>query len=187
MELEKILETRGIEKPEPVKLFCAVLYSDENDFRSAADQLTTAFGTIDFESEPIPFDHTDFYEKEMGAGLKRKFIAFEELKGPQILIEAKLTATEIETTLERTDGGRSVNIDPGTLDYLKVVLASFKYQGQKIFLGKGVWADLTMYYRKGGWALFEWTFPDFKTGRYDKILLDIRSLYKKQRLKLTEK
>ena len=134
----------------------------------------------------MAFDHTDFYEKEMGPGLKRKFVSFKALKNPDILVESKLVATEIELESERSAGKRAVNIDPGTLDYLKVVLASFKYQGQKIYLAKGVWADLTMYYRKGGWALFEWTFPDFKTGRYDQILLEIRSLYKKERLKLIE-
>ena len=63
-----------------------------------------------------------------------------------------------------------------------MVLASFKFQGQKIYLGSRVWADLTLYYRKGGWSVFEWTFPDFKAGLYDKTLLEIRRIYKQQRL-----
>ncbi len=128
----------------------------------------------------MPFDHTAFYEREFGGPLWRLFISFRELVPPGALVEAKLEAERIERALARPDGSRTVNLDPGTIDYQKVVLASFKYQGQKIYLDHGVWADLTLYYRKGGWAAFEWTFPDFKSGRYDRDLLEIRARYKRQ-------
>ncbi|MEA1997439.1 MAG: DUF4416 family protein, partial [Gemmatimonadota bacterium] len=113
--------------------------------------------------------------------LERIFISYRSLVQPGELVPAKLEARSIETALADSRGRRRVNIDPGTIDYQKVVLASFKYQGQKIYLDHGVWADLTLYFRKGGWAVFEWTFPDFKAGLYDSTLLEIRSLYKKQR------
>ena len=167
---------------EPVKLFAALLYRESGPLEEARAALRRKFGEEDFISEPSPFDHTDFYEPEMGAPLFRLFVSYRKLVPPSELVGAKLEAERIENTLCRADGGRQVNIDPGTLDYQKVVLASFKYQGQKIYLGEKVWADLTLYYRKGGWSKFEWTFPDFKTGVYDKTLLEIRRLYKLQRL-----
>lgn len=165
---------------EPVKLFAAILYSDNRVLDKARAALFELYGPEDYVSPPVPFDHTDFYTPEMGGGLSRIFIAWRDLVHPGGLAGAKLSADRIEKELAGPDGRRCVNIDPGTLDYQKVVLASFKYMGQKIYLDQGVWADLTLYYRKGGWAKFEWTFPDFKLGLYDKTLLEIRRIYKQQ-------
>ncbi|HUU29228.1 MAG TPA: DUF4416 family protein [archaeon] len=170
---------------DPVKLFAAILYRDEEPLVKARELLVKRFGPEDYVSGPVLFDHTSFYETEMGASLYRIFISYQRLVMPGELVAAKLKAAAIETELESPPGRRQVNIDPGTLDYQKVVLASFKYQGQKIYLDQGVWADLTLYYRKGGWAVFEWTFPDFKAGIYDRTLLEIRRIYKTQRMEMS--
>jgi len=167
---------------DPVKLFTALLYREEGPLGEARKLLSESFGEEDYRSAPVLFDHTGFYEKEMGAPLYRVFISYARLVNPYELASAKLVAARIEEKLADSRGCRRVNIDPGILDYQKVVLASFKHQGQKIYLDHGVWADLTLYYRKGGWSFFEWTFPDFKAGVYDKILLEIRRIYKNQRL-----
>lgn len=168
---------------QPVKLFAALLYSDARRLAPARAALCERYGEEDFAGSAFPFNHTHFYEVEMGAPLFRLFVSYRKLVPPGELAGAKLAATAIEQSLCGPDGRRTVNIDPGTIDYQKVVLASFKYQGQKIYLRDGVWADLTLYYRKGGWSSFEWTFPDFKTGNYDRELLEIRRLYKQQMLK----
>jgi len=167
---------------EPVKLFAAVLYREEPLLERARELLSEAFGPEDHLSRPVLFDHTGYYRLEMGEPLYRVFISYSRLVHPQYLVTAKLEASRIEQELAAEGNRRRVNIDPGVLDYLKVVLASFKYQAQKIYLDSGVWADLTLYYRKGGWAWFEWTFPDFKAGHYDRPLLEIRRIYKRQRL-----
>ena len=167
---------------EPVKLFAAVLYREESSLEQARKLLSGSFGLEDHVSRPVLFGHTEFYREEMGEPLYRIFISYSPLVHPQYLVTAKLEASRIEQELACSDGKRRVNIDPGVLDYLKVVLASFKYQAQKIYLDRGVWADLTLYYRKGGWARFEWTFPDFKAGLYDRPLIEIRRIYKRQRL-----
>ena len=167
---------------EPVKLFAAVLYREEQPLAQARAALAGKFGEEDFAGAPVEFAHTDFYEKEMGSPLLRIFISYRRLVMPDELVSAKLESARIEQELAASEGQRRVNIDPGILDYQKVVLASFKFQGQKIYLSSGVWADLTLYYRKGGWSVFEWTFPDFKAGLYDNTLLEIRRIYKQQRL-----
>ncbi|MBN2288719.1 MAG: DUF4416 family protein [Candidatus Glassbacteria bacterium] len=166
---------------EPVKLFAAVLYSDEPLLGQARKSLSEVFGPEDYAGAPVPFDHTGFYLEEMGGPLYRVFISYARLVHPQYLVAAKHEASRVELELAAPGPRRRVNIDPGVLDYLKLVLASFKYQPHKIYLDRGVWADLALYYRKGDWAGFEWTFPDFKTGRYDRPLLEIRSLYKRAR------
>jgi hypothetical protein len=59
------------------------------------------------------------------------------------------------------------------LDHNKIVLASVKYAGQKIHLGDGVYTDFIARYREGRYQPFEWTFPDFRDGRYDVDLISL--------------
>lgn len=161
----------------PVKYFAALLYRDETALTSALEQLSHAWSDIDYHSPAFAFDQTDYYQPEMGAHLKRILVSFGELVLPDRLVALKQLAGEIEQTL-CIEQRRTVNIDPGYLDLFKVVLASYKARGNKIYLGDGVWADPTLYYAKGRFQTFPWSFPDFKTGTYDESLLEIRRLYK---------
>ncbi|RPJ03325.1 MAG: DUF4416 family protein, partial [Spirochaetaceae bacterium] len=77
--------------------------------------------------------------------------------------------------------GRKVNLDPGILDYDKFVLASAKYNGQKVYLDMGIWADLTLHYEKGKFDPYPWSFPDFKSRIYDGAFMEMRRLYKDRR------
>jgi hypothetical protein len=106
-------------------------------------------------------------------------LSFEQLVAPESIREAKLACNELE---DRLSGGRGrrVNLDIGYLDHNKIVLASAKYAGQKIHLGDGIYADLVGRYRDGRYQPFEWTFPDFRDGRYDTELAEIRRIYLEQ-------
>jgi hypothetical protein len=66
------------------------------------------------------------------------------------------------------------------MDTCKVILASAKYNGQKIYMARGIYADLTLYYEKGSFHPYPWSFPDFKSGQYNRPFLRIRELYKVQ-------
>jgi hypothetical protein len=59
-------------------------------------------------------------------------------------------------------------------------LASAKYNGQKIYLNFGIYADLTLHYEKGNYYPYPWSFPDFKNGGYNQTFLRIREIYKLQ-------
>ena len=163
----------------PVKLLVAMLWSEPETLVAAERCLTEAWGELDFRGPDRPFDATDYYRTEMGPRLQRRLVAFARLVPPESLRAAKLRCNEIEDQLA---GGadRRVNLDIGYLDHNKLVLGSLKYAGQKIHLGDGVYADLIARYKHGRYQPFEWTFPDFRDGRYDDELGVIRRRYLEQ-------
>lgn len=161
----------------PVKLFVVTLHSDPAVLQSASSDMIDAFGPSDWQSEDFPFDVTNYYENEMGKGLLRKFYSFQKLIMPDEIAEIKILTNELENKY-RNEKGRRINLDPGYLDTYKVVLASTKFGGQKIYVGKGIYADMSLVMYKGQWESFAWGFPDFKSRRYDAVLSKIRDLYK---------
>lgn len=162
-----------------VKYFIAILYADQNAFNCAIRGCETAFGPIDFTSEPFPFDITNYYEEEMGPVLQRRFVSFEELASAGNLAIYKDATNTVEDQLSR-NGKRTVNLDIGYLDFDKVVLASAKPNWQKIYISDGFYADLTLFYRKGAWHPFDWSFPDFKLPTYYPVFHEIRNRFKQQ-------
>ncbi len=91
----------------------------------------------------------------------------------------KILCNEIEEQL-LVNGKRKINLDIGYLDFHKMVLASAKYNSQKIYLKHGIYADLTLTFESGQFCPVENTFPDFKSGQYNEVLLSFRNIYKSQ-------
>ncbi len=163
----------------PVKLLAGLLYSDDDLMRQACRLLESEFGSIDYKSSVFNFKVTDYYEAEMGSAIFRFFISFTDLIDPGDLPAIKLRTNQVEETLKIAQC-RKVNIDSGYMDYDKVVLASAKYNRQKIYLGQGIWADPTLHYTKGIFKPYAWSFPDFKAPQYAASFLEIRQRYKLQ-------
>jgi hypothetical protein len=168
--------------PEPVKLFVAALYSDRLLLQQALELLKQKFGAVDYKSPEFEFRVSDYYHDEMGAPLFRKIVSFAQLITPKEIAAIKIAANEIEEQLAAA-GKRRVNLDPGYLDYNKVILASAKYNGQKIYLDLGIYADPTLWYERGEFKPYPYSFPDFKSGVYNPAFLHIRALFKGQRRK----
>jgi hypothetical protein len=162
-----------------MKYFVAILFRTPEALAAGKQRLTAAWGAFDFEGEDHLFDMTDYYEPEMGTPLYRRLVAFEKLMSPTEIVEMKLQCNRIEDA-SAIDGKRIVNLDAGYLDHNKIVLASAKGAGQKIYLDQGIYADLVGRYKKGRYQPFDWTFPDFRDGRYDKEILTIRQIYLQQ-------
>jgi hypothetical protein len=165
--------------PDPVKYLVAILWGDESALPAVTARLVARWGAIDLSGPDRAFDLTAYYEEEMGANLSRRLIAFEPLASPEDLSAAKLACIAIEDEF-RIGGRRRVNLDVGYLDHNKLVLASIKSAGQKIYLKDGVYADLVARYARGRYEPFAWTFPDFKDGRYDAELAAMRERYLEQ-------
>ncbi|MDD5561273.1 MAG: DUF4416 family protein [Candidatus Omnitrophica bacterium] len=158
------------------KLVIGFIYRDEAIFIRSRDKLKRKFGRIDFQSDPLDFDCTAYYEKEMGAGLKRRFISFRKLIPIQDLYRIKLYTNRVEARCSNS-GLRQVNIDPGYLDSAKLVLASTKDYAHRIYLRKGIFAEITLSYRNLSFAHNDWTYPDYRSQEYINIFNKIRKLY----------
>jgi len=165
---------------EPVKLVVAALCSSPGALEKSLEGLRACRGTIDHQGPAHPFTLTDYYREEMGEKLARSIVSFQLPVSPGELVNFKQECVELEQELAGEAGNRSANLDAGYLDHGKLVLASLKPAGQKIYLGRGVYADLVARYGGGKYRPFEWTFPDFTAGVYDEDLAKIRQLYLQQ-------
>lgn len=165
--------------PCPVKFFIAILYREQQFLKKALLALQERWGAIDFEGADHCFDVTHYYQSEMGAPLYRRIVTIGQLLEPTLLVEMKLHCNEFEQSLAH-ENQRTVNLDAGYLDHNKYLLASAKEAGQKVYLDKGIYADLAGRFKGGKYQPFEWSFPDFRDGRYDEELLTIRSIYLNQ-------
>ncbi len=165
-------------EPKPVKLFSGLIFKEKEILFSAQEKLAQFFGKIDFESDILPFDFTNYYKKEIGNNLKRKFISFAPLIPTVSLPEIKLKTNAIEKALSdsRTES-RTVNIDPGYLSDEKVVLATTKNFSHRLYLSSGIFGELTYFYMRGSYRTLEWTYPDFKTPERVKMFNNLRNTY----------
>jgi hypothetical protein len=152
------------------------------------EQLTPQLGELEMASLWLPFDNTVYYESEMGRPLFRRFLVFRELIGQADLsrIKQMTNAIEQQTAL---NGKRRVNIDPGYLLQERFVLATGKNFTHRIYIGHGIYADLTLIYQKGAFQVLPWTYPDYATPAALQFLEEVRRRYREDltRLSLLER
>lgn len=160
------------------RLFIGLMYSDENILNKAIKKLIKKFGSIKKESFVYNFDFTDYYSKEMGKNLIKKFLVFKNLIKRKDLVKIKKFTNELERKFS-VNGKRLVNIDPGYLTLNSLVLASTKERPHRIYLNKGIFADLNLMFKKDSCVTFPYTFPDFREERTKKFFLEIRNNLKK--------
>ncbi|HOJ71309.1 MAG TPA: DUF4416 family protein [Syntrophorhabdaceae bacterium] len=169
----------GIVKiPKPVMFFASIIYKDEGMLGVAIDALEEKIGDIHEKTQRMAFDHTDYYSGEMGDSLCRILVLFEPLMPREYLIETKLTTNSIEMDLS---GGekRKINIDPGYITLENVILATTKNYTHRIYMGSGIYADLTLIFKKGTYTPLEWTYPDYAGSEIISILNRWRGYYKR--------
>jgi len=173
--------------PLPVKLICGVIFASEGVLIKARKNLERRFGPCDFQSSGMPFDFTDHYEQEMGSGLRRQFLSFQRLINPRRLPAIKLYTNRLEKRFARAgkrtiygERSRTINLDPGYLCASRLVLASCKDYAHRIYLDKGVYAEITLHFEDGAFRPHPWTYPDYKSKGYLESFHAIRQVYMKQ-------
>jgi hypothetical protein len=164
----------------PVKLIVSLITGNSNVIRPVLEKMEDKFGSMDFLSEKLAFNHTDYYKEEMGDELFRKFVSFEKLIKPDTLPDIKFFTNSLEQEYLSGDGKRMVNIDPGYISMERLVLATGKNFTHRIYLRDGIYADLTLVYKGGSFQALEWTFPDYAEADMRKLLGGIRDRYAHQ-------
>lgn len=163
---------------QPVTPVLGVLYADNAVLDDALLWIEHILGDIDMSSEAWPFQDTGYYAQEMGEGLLRRFYSFDQLADPALLPEWKLATNRLEREAAARFGSeRPINLDPGYVNGSKLVLASTKNLAHRIYLSQGICAEVTMNFKHGQWVKFDYTFPDFRTGRYDEFFSSVRQSY----------
>ena len=184
----------GIKGPLPAKLIVGVLSARTDMLARATTELSALFGPVDFASALLPFTHTDFYNAELGTPILRQFLSFERLFDQGALSHTKHQTNALELSLAEGGSGKSwrlcsdcglssertVNLDPGYVTGAKLVLASTKDHGHRVYIGDGIYAEVTLRYHKGCFQPWPWTYPDYASPECLRIFEGIRRIYMPQ-------
>jgi len=169
--------------PSPVKLIMGLIIAGEAPVDGARQHLEASHGKIDLETARSPFVATRYYEREMGPQLSRMFWSFEPLIAPDALAGIKRQTNLLERTLAWWDGQcwrRHVNLDPGYVDLAKLVLATTKDRQHRLYLGQGIYGEVTLRFTAGRFVPWEWTYPDYRTPEYLAFFDAVRRRYRQQ-------
>jgi hypothetical protein len=168
-----------ISTPKPVNFFTSIIFNDNKYVEKVERDIQEAIGSILEKTAPMPFKYTSYYEKEMGSNLSRVFLLFKPLLLRELLSGIKLKTNSIEDSLS-SGGKRVVNIDPGYISLENVVLATTKGYAHRIYLGYGIFADLTLIYRNDTYKSLEWTYPDYGSEEIIAVFNRWRSILKEK-------
>lgn len=162
--------------PKPAKLVIGLFMKEKRLVEKITAELIEALGSIDMVSPWFPFDYTDYYEPEMNAPLFRRMLTFKELIKQSSLADIKNLTNEIESNYSMEEK-RLVNIDPGYMLKERFVLATGKNFAHRIYIGKKIYADLTLIYTKGDFKKLPWTYPDYTDKNMLSFLIQVRNKY----------
>ena len=173
---------------EEEKLIVGLIYSDRELFMRAMEALTDEFGPIDGECEEFSFsrEFSDYYDGELGGEGLRRIVSFERTVDPSRQAEIKELTNEFERILS-VDGKRKINLDPGFINHGRLMLATTKNAGFRIPLKNGIYTELTLFYARGEWHKFPWTYRDYQSDRVQKFLTEVRNKYLAERRKTLNK
>jgi hypothetical protein len=167
-------------QPRPAKLIASIISGEAALTDEITGCLSRQYGRIEYTSQPLAFNYTNYYAGEIGQELVRRFIAFDDLIEPERLPDIKLFTNGLEAAYSRPDGTRRVNIDPGYITLHHLILATCKNFAHRPYLRDGVFADLTLLYKGGSFTPLAWTFPDYRTPELIGLLNGIRNSYYQQ-------
>ncbi len=161
-----------ISQPTPVLLVLAAFSRHDAALRWAQQRATEAWGAVALASPRFSFVETSYYEPTMGRDIQKCFWAFERFVDPAALVDFKLQTNAWEAEYARQGGhaeARPLNLDPGYLTPAKLVLASTKDHAHRIYLSRGIFAEVTLFYKDRRWHHRDWTFPDYRRADYQQF------------------
>ena len=166
-------------EPDNVKLISSIFSPEKSLIMKIIEELEKRFGPIEWISPELFFDKSKYYAKEMGWPLYRRFISFRDLIKPESIVSIKLYTNKIEDKYS-VNGNRRVNIDPGYICLERLVLVTGKNYTHRIYLSNGIYADLTLIYKKKSFRPLDWTYPDYADPTIISYFNEIRQRYIEQ-------
>ncbi|HEY7168291.1 MAG TPA: DUF4416 family protein [Candidatus Binatia bacterium] len=165
-------------EPARVKYFVGILCAEPDLISAVEADLLSLLGAVEERSDILRWTASKYYEEEMGPGLLRCFISFKGLAAPNDLAGVKLATNEIEQRYRRGEkAGRRVNIDPGYVESGKLVLASTKNANHRIYLGCGIYAEVTLQFHHGEYHGAPHTYPDYSWPEAVAFFASLRTRY----------
>jgi hypothetical protein len=169
-------------QPPQVRLFAGLLTGDAALLPQVIRALEAEHGPADQISPIWPFTASHYYREELGDDVVRQFVFFEHLINVERLPAVKLGTNAIEQAfcdrLGRCPDRRPVNIDPGYMSLGKLVLATTKDYTHRLFLGDGIFGEVTLRFHAGRWQPWPWTYADYAGPTYHAFLLEARERLK---------
>ena len=177
-----------LKDPKPVKLIIGILAADRQCLHAAIEAIETKFRKVDLVSDVWPFDKTNYYKDETGKHILRQFFSIERLIHPGKLAKIKHRTNKLEQKLAAKSAlplPRPVNLDPGIIEPSKLILATTKNYSHRIYIGKKMYAEVTLIFDKGSWRPFDHTYPDYRQqcnfDFFDKVRKRLLEQLKSQR------
>lgn len=167
----------------PTLLMTAVITRYEAALAWARARCVEQWGPIALESSTFPFVETNYYEPTMGPALGVTFLAFERPYDAGETATTKLQTNDWEAeyaALGQHAEPRPLNLDPGYLTLAKLVLSSTKDHTHRLYLGRGIYGEVTLFYRRGAWRDHEFTFPNYRRSDYQEFFTACRDWLKKR-------
>ena len=165
-----------LHEPPLVVLFFSIIFNEYSDLENCLSDLKTKYGDIELISGIFDFEFSDYYNEEMGNGLSRKYISFKKLISRDKIVDIKNYSNILEEKYS-TRGRRTINLDPGYLSAEHLILSTGKGFSHRPYLGKGVYADLTLLFQDNKFKSLDWTYPDYKTEQIQNYFYELRKLY----------
>ncbi len=173
---------------EPEKLIVGIIYNEKKVFDEAVAELIREFGEIDCASAEFSFsdEFSTYYDDELGGKGRRIIYSFKELVNPERQVEIKEFTNALEAKFS-VDGKRKINLDPGFINHGRLMLPTTKAAGFRIPLGRGIHTELTLFYARGAWHKFPWSYRDYQSERVQEFLTKARKIYLAERKKYEKK
>jgi len=167
-----------LKSPDRVKLIIGILAADKRCLDAATKAVGEKFGDFDFVSNVWAFTQTDYYREQTGTNILRQFVSIERAISPGRLAKMKHKTNKIEQILAEeldVELPRPVNLDPGIISPANLVLATTKNFAHRIYIGKKMFAEVTLIYENRAWKTLEYTYPDYRQQCYFEFFDKVRN------------
>jgi hypothetical protein len=172
---------RGGAPPKPVQPIVGVLAASPELLSAAGAVLAAEVAPIALASEPAAWAQSDYYVGEMGASIWRQYLALDVRMAAEELADLKRLTNRLEDRW-RGARGRAVNLDPGYLDLLRVVLASTKDAAHRVAIGAGLYAEATLHFAQGSFHPWPYTYPDYAGVDARDFFTRVRARFRAERV-----